>query len=137
MTINLCNSCDSSVICSVKDKNDSLKAQGISSVVTNCRFFLSNNKNTAITQAPERDFSASGISDLSDRIHQILGDKDEEAEIKKASPDEACAICGATNVDLLKCHKCDEWVCQDCSVEDIHGCVTCDNCSVSISMFDL
>lgn len=137
MIIDLCNSCDSSVICRIKDNNDTLKSQGISNTVTNCKYFMSNNKNTAMPPAPPRDFSADGISNLSDRIHQILGDKDEEPEIKKASPDEACAICGTTNVDLLKCHKCGEWVCQDCSVEDIHGCVTCDNCTVSISMFDI
>lgn len=135
--MSICESCNTAGICSVKEKNDSLKNQGITSVVTNCKYFTGNNINTYTPMAPERDFSADGISSLSDRIHQMLGDKDEEAEIKKASPNESCAICGSNNVDLLKCHKCGKWVCQDCSTEDIHGCVTCDNCSISISMFEL
>lgn len=117
----LCDKCNISHICRIADK---LKEYEGIIELSSCIHFAQKDK--AVEQKPHLRDVFSDATEISKKIHEITDKADEG--IIPASEHNSCSSCGKSNVELLVCTKCGNYVCSDCATETINGKVYCEKC---------
>nr|DAK26678.1 MAG TPA: Ras-related protein Rab-27B, Melanophilin, GTP-BINDING PROTEIN, GTPASE, G-PROTEIN [Caudoviricetes sp.] len=123
-----CIKCLNAEICKISDILT--ENQIVNKAMTGCSYYKEMPGNVTIQPQdivePKRR-TVQDIFNISEKIRELSSDNKEEEEIIKPSEEKTCTVCLKNNIELVKCHSCGEYVCENCCTHTPDG-IICDNC---------